>query len=643
MGDAEPAGRSLLFRSTEAARERTALRYLHAWRTTFRPEHLDRPAFPRDGRADGEKPESCKDTALAAFAQLTALRLQCRRCFVTLMGSTVEYMLVESTRSLSLQYDTTENAHDELWIGTSSCLREEGLNGAALVQWQRARHLREPPPSDEFYYREGTTAHYAIYSDLTNNEASKDMGFLKRGPSHRFYFSVPLRDPRGGVIGALTVLDDKPRYGISAAEMSLAEEMADTCVKHLENTLVRVARRRAAQQIQGLSLFNQGKWSLREWWIQQEKEGARRGGRHLGDYTATNAGDHEKADDEFGSVGQNSIHATTRKQMQDRIAADDSAGGIGEAAPQTATEDFGQSSYNGAPRVITEDTSKAATQRRSSAEVAADLPGALRTAYAHASNLMREALGAEGVLVVDAASVVAKAGDTRSLASDTQSHSDKSVTPSESGSSDSDESSGTCKVLGFSSRVLSSLSKSPVWRKYSLRRDRLLRLINGHPHGRIFNLSEDGAVYSSSGDEKSSTAGSDQAAAPMKPVTKQQRDGKYLGGVFVGARSIAFYPLRSVRPREGCWKVWWLTQTHRTNAGNQVSLSGAMTWIAFSIRLTTSPTSRPLVIAYSLESPSWKLPPRAMPRDPSYPPFRTSYARPCTACLRAPSFCKIAS
>jgi hypothetical protein len=101
------------------------------------------------------EPHACPDSALVAFAQLCALRLRVRRCFVTLISSSIEYVLAEATRTMSLQDDSVEDPRDKAWLGTCSFPRDDGLNGSAIEGWRRARELREMPEQSDFYYTEG--------------------------------------------------------------------------------------------------------------------------------------------------------------------------------------------------------------------------------------------------------------------------------------------------------------------------------------------------------------------------------------------------------------------------------------------------------------------------------------------------------
>jgi len=108
------------------------------------PGFMNRAAFPYNDDAMPE-PEGCPDTALAALAQLGALRLHARRAFISLITADREYVLAEATKSMSLQYDVVEDPKDTPWLGTCSFMRSEGLVDLAVRNWRKARRLREVP------------------------------------------------------------------------------------------------------------------------------------------------------------------------------------------------------------------------------------------------------------------------------------------------------------------------------------------------------------------------------------------------------------------------------------------------------------------------------------------------------------------
>lgn len=262
--------------------------HLQPWLETYKP--AKRSAFSDEGNERSSAPEKCPDVALAAFAQLIAVRLHARRCLVTLMSSSMEIVLadvgvlrhilgrattdstrLQMARTMSLQYDTAEDAKDKPWVGTCSFPRTEGINWEAIDEWRKARRPRETPSEEGYYYHtQGASHHHLLISDIRGSQEMEDRQFIKHGEWIRFCCSVPLRGAQGSVIGSIIVLDDKPRYGISAAELSFAEDLADTVIEHLDSTIVRAQRSRGERFIQSLGLFNAGQSSLRDWWLAQD-------------------------------------------------------------------------------------------------------------------------------------------------------------------------------------------------------------------------------------------------------------------------------------------------------------------------------------------------------------------------------------
>jgi hypothetical protein len=71
---------------------------------------------------DGYQPQSGRDRALTAFAQLAALRLDTRRAMVSLIDSNRQYILAEATRTVSLFSPSAEHPGDEVWsVAAQNC------------------------------------------------------------------------------------------------------------------------------------------------------------------------------------------------------------------------------------------------------------------------------------------------------------------------------------------------------------------------------------------------------------------------------------------------------------------------------------------------------------------------------------------
>lgn len=148
------------------------------------------------------------DTALAAFAQLGALRLNCKRALISCFDRRNQFVLAEATRSLSLQTGTHEDKSDYYWLGTGVYAR-----GNSICE-ETAQYLN---PS----HRLGIT----VIPDLIKNESYKDKKFVQGPPNARFYAGIPIVTASGYAIGSYCVLDDQPRAGLSEWELSFLQDM----------------------------------------------------------------------------------------------------------------------------------------------------------------------------------------------------------------------------------------------------------------------------------------------------------------------------------------------------------------------------------------------------------------------------------
>lgn len=514
-------------------------------------------------------------------------------------------------------------------------------------------------------------------SDVRSNPEYNQVIMAKHAPWLRFYCSIPMRSMNGSVIGTVSVLDDKPRYGISAGEMLLLEDSADNISEHLEACIVRSQRQRSERLIQALGTFNNGQGTLRDWWIARDDERIERGGRHVKN-DADNEDQQNRADAEFGvqdsymsdstvssrrilhrqrsgdrptedadgTSNRGSPQPTTRNEDLPRGSeAEQGLGGDTATSPQPSIENrqplsgakttkklenssattrenaFAQSQKAGqgissmdfdsrpkeadsaAPKFIGESRptvprtmsaarlakkqSTAATEQKSASKDT-DLS---RDVYSRASNLMREALGAEAVVCVKATTVSTRIKLNKNLTGDStigaktksdSSGEDLTTTASDTDSDASSRAERLCKVQGFSTRSRSSLTGTrPERQRFGLTEQELLKLIKSFPRGKIFNFEESGNLYSSSGDE--STSGSNGEGLEQRKKTtdrvksKMSRTMLRLSKVMVGARSIAFYPVWDEQSETwpSCLFVWITTPLRHFDAAEDLTYLAA--------------------------------------------------------------------
>ncbi|KAK3708961.1 hypothetical protein LTR37_011125 [Vermiconidia calcicola] len=432
----------------------------------------------------------------------------------------------------------------------------------------------------------GLVTALAHHQRRAKEEQYAQRGFVQHNTDMRFYAAIPLRGALGTVLGSLTIVDDAPRYGLSVAELALMEDVADTITEHLNATVVRLQRQRSERLIQSLGLFNTGKSSLRRWWLKQQDTRVATAGRHK-PQKMTLRQRRVAANEEFGlrecsSTDQESSAASeSGPEKHDELASDsddldpvtvtpatfeNADAGLARDQAHVAARDFDvrrktATRQRASPTHSTSSSSPAHSKPEpytskdhlaSNAEF--DLAKATRHTYARASNLMREALGADGVVFVNGSTVPPQkkrsifSTPTRPASIHNNSNSSEQSTHLGE-SSDTDTSGGSstatarsCVVDAFSTINQASVRARDKSYHFDVSEDFLARLIRRYSHGHIFNFSPDGACYSSSG-EDSVASGSNSDGRTKHRGLGTRKDARRLGEIMAGARSIAFYPI----------------------------------------------------------------------------------------------------
>ena len=138
------------------------------------------------------------------------------------------YIIAESTRTLSLDDHSQHAPKDSLWLGFTKIPR-------GLSVCEATADLPANEGSNAQDRHSATLAH--IVNDLTEDTRFCDRPYVKDGPKARFYAGVPITTPSGVNIGALCVLDDKPRNGLEHGQIEFLRSMASTVMSHLELVL----------------------------------------------------------------------------------------------------------------------------------------------------------------------------------------------------------------------------------------------------------------------------------------------------------------------------------------------------------------------------------------------------------------------
>lgn len=559
--------------------------FLHRYRA---PEGL-----PDTSAKQSPTPRSSSDPILTAFAQLGALRLNAKRGLISLSTRDNEFVIAESSKTLSIQSDDDE--HDRLWHGVSE-MRCKGL-GPDLVK----------------LFFDAEAPQYAVFNDLSKLDMFKERKMVVEAPFGRFLACVPLRTPSSMVIGNYIVVDDKPRDGLSEEEIQFMKDMGATVMDHLEAGRLKRKQYRAERMVKAMGLFIEGKASLREWWLQaghqaQNAAVTKRAQRNIPlEHLADIEFGVQDPVDQFTAKGLNGFHAQDSRPSMPRSLSSssisqsvrgESKGDGRPVMPQmdsvfsssdttvvsqswhdrtssvttldAPTVDPDDKYHSGAfdltPDNVSTDTSKELQEVLFSSDI--------KGVFSRASNLIREAIAVDGVIFFDASigsfggsSVKDVMEETPPGAFDaekllTTSEDDHTRRSSETDGDAAKKASGhhhsakpsekCCNVLGFSTRRRSSLRGHAAYDEHhQFPEDMLRRLLKRYPHGKVFNFEEDGS-FSSSDSELTGASGyleSDprkRASSEKKAQRKRpsrEAEAEAILTVLPKARSVFWFPL----------------------------------------------------------------------------------------------------
>ncbi|RDL40639.1 uncharacterized protein BP5553_00618 [Venustampulla echinocandica] len=563
--------------TSAAARERELYRY-------YQPEAEAATVKPGE---EGVKKAS-NDPCLTAFAQLGAQRLDARRGIITLSTAVTDYMLAESGKQLSLQRDNDQQ--DELWhgVGAFKC----PTNTHTTIGAELAKHFTS------------TDDRYVVINDLTKHDLYKEKCVVVGTPYLRFIAAVPLRTPNSlVVIGNYIVADDKPRDGLTESEIEFMMDVGVTVMDYLEAGLLKRKQYRAERMIKAIGLFIEGKSSLRDWWLEsghkhqqvtliryRKREAAPLD--HLADAefgvqdpvnNLAKAMEHWPDDDLAPCVSRtpsssapskadigdgrpmlprgdshftSSNTVTTQATLTSRSWKDNSSvttlDNMSEA-PTNYSENRHSGNFESAAPQLSDDISKELQKALVSSET--------KHIFSRASNLIREAIGVQGVIFFDASVGTFGASSDRDIMDEKapgQFHRDQPPTSSEdepgqkippkvrfSGKNDSDcterPSEKCCNILGYSTRRRSSLRRHRPPEEYERLPEAVMRrLLKRYPHGKVFNFDADGYI------SHSETNPSPEGKSDSKTLRKRhsrEAEAKAIVSVLPEARSVFWFPL----------------------------------------------------------------------------------------------------
>jgi len=169
---------------------------------------------------------------LFAFAQLTALRLDVKQALISLIDSTTQYVVAESSQKLIPHFSRSKSKD------TPDSLIQDTYKVRVYPRFgrlcEKTLDLFEDVPPGQFNTLE--------IEDLAADPLYREIDFVKDSPYMRFYAGAPIRTSKGMNIGTLCILDDRPRK-LSEEEKETLVMMTNVVMSHLET--IRRERKRS--------------------------------------------------------------------------------------------------------------------------------------------------------------------------------------------------------------------------------------------------------------------------------------------------------------------------------------------------------------------------------------------------------------
>ncbi|KAF1917970.1 hypothetical protein BDU57DRAFT_472138 [Ampelomyces quisqualis] len=503
----------------EAARDRDLHRYYRPWLDAQNLINAADGSGSKGLTYKGYQPQSSRDRSLTAFAQLAALRLNTRRAMVSLIDSNCQYILAEATRTISLFAPSAEQPEDDVWLGNAILKKDDAVCHHTLASRYAAKE------------ENGTIfdAECMVIPDCRRDPRFADRDYVKGEPGVRFYAGVPIITRAGHRIGVYAVSDEKPREGISAAEVRFMQDVAAAVMEHLELAKDSDSRGRGEKMVKGLTQFI-------------ERSCAQDARNEPGTRSSTMTMDKQTENARLQTLDEEDAKATpaatTVKQAQRRRHHESDSARIFQRAARIVRES------TDADGVVFFDTSAAA------------ITGQLHHFSRGAASSDESAT--HGTTDFDT-------GDSTT----SRRRKKQNIVLTESSAEATLLQSKACPVAGLSLR---NGNAALVHADFSFTEFAMERYIHRYPHGKFFNYNEEGFGINSS-DEKSQTSETDlsdrtQTESSNLPRKTRRRREKFIPTEFLkvlpNVRTLIFLPLWD--PASERWVAGgfiWTTQAGR--------------------------------------------------------------------------------
>jgi signal transduction histidine kinase len=513
-----------------------------------------------------------------------------KRSMISLIDRKYQYILAESTRTLSLQCDDVHENGDGLWLGVQTIERGDGVCGYTITKQPKDPDAEDVP---------------TVIDDMKSDEEWTGRPCLTQQPDTRFYAGVPIRTKTGSSIGTYCIMDDMPRTsGISSTELEFLRDMAKTVMEHLDYMAVKEDHQRAEKMVKGLGLFVEGRSSINDWWFRTRNGKDQRGrfgsikhpeSKYVGledysmdpQYKSSGKDSPSQAEDSTNqpldtklaeaSSSKETQQTETKSQLEGAQDIDSHYGGNkvsdpDQQSPRTKRENMisdpdqqpprtGRESKSSDPENHSPRTGSPVAEGRQDSEMSREI----RTMLARASNLIRESTAVDGVIFFDAraSGFGAQVNSSSSLSgrrptschdATTTSSSEEDFRKRPKNSASDRESKGIkeeskCEVLAYSTAQSSSLQGQAASQSHlAVSQAFVGKLLKRYPHGKIFSFDEDGAMSSSEEDlqrqaKKEGVALVAQENSGVNKRSAKANEGTTILKIFPGSRFIMLLPL----------------------------------------------------------------------------------------------------
>jgi hypothetical protein len=334
------------------------------------------------------------------------------------------------------------------------------------------------------------------------------------------------------------------------------EALSDTIVEQLHATIVRAQQQRSQRMIQSMSLFNNGERSMRGWWLSQDDASQHNKGRmhHVQNSRSVpeNNTRSVRADVQFG-------RQKTLLQGLDTVSDESSSNEV-ECLPRVAaTKPRGATSLKSRGSLNKAEVSPVPEQlehhKKDGSEDAFDRTKSITAAYDRAANLMREAMGVEGIVVIN---LDLAAGNMDHFLSSSEGED----------STNSGEDAQACDIYGSSVRN-SNVQDGRIGfvNGFKIRPKQLQRIIRSHAQGIVLQMDPDGTFQNSSSDDSELSGSNGERERQHR---RMRQDMQVLGSIVPDICSAALYPLWD--DSNGKWRSCmfaWSTSMDRILDRNQ--------------------------------------------------------------------------